>query len=103
MISNIPVGLNTDPNHVFTVMAKNREKVIRISGQNWSCIYTPKEFENFHLQLFFKGRQLKWGQKKAKKMDGGVLYFSVGDNGADYGAWMQSQEFQVEQVNCGDY
>ena len=36
-------------------------------------------------------------------MDSGVLYFSVGDNGADYGAWMRSQEFQVEQGNCGDY
>ena len=36
-------------------------------------------------------------------MDSGVLYFSTGDNGADYGAWMRSQEFQVEQGNCGDY
>jgi hypothetical protein len=27
----------------------------------------------------------------------------VGDNGADYGAWMRSQEFQIEEGNSGDY
>ncbi len=102
-LSDIPVGLNNDPNHVFTVVQQDGENVIRISGENWGCIYTPKEYSDFHLQLMFKWGKLSWGQKKGKKMDSGVLYFSVGDNGADYGAWMRSQEFQVEQGNCGDY
>ena len=31
------------------------------------------------------------------------MYHSVGKYGADYGAWMRSQEFQVEEGNCGDY
>ena len=97
------MGLNNDPNHVFTVVQQDGENVIRISGENWGCIYTPKEYSDFHLQLMFKWGKLSWGQKKGKKMDSGVLYFSVGDNGADYGAWMRSQEFQVEQGNCGDY
>ncbi len=51
----------------------------------------------------FKWGTLKWGQKKNRKRDSGLLYFSVGDNGADYGAWMRSQEFQIEEGNCGDY
>ena len=102
-LSEIPVGLNNDPNHVFTIVKQDGEKVIRISGENWGCIYTLKEYRDFHLQLQFKWGKLSWGQKKGKKMDSGVLYFSVGDNGADYGAWMRSQEFQVEQGNCGDY
>lgn len=55
------------------------------------------------MQLQFKWGQLSWGQKKGKKKDSGLLYFSVGDNGADYGAWMRSQEFQIEETNCGDY
>ena len=37
----------------------------------------------------FKWGNLIWGQKKGKKKDSGVLYFSVGKNGADYGAWMR--------------
>ncbi len=102
-ITDIPVGLNTDPNHVFTVVDDNGEKVIRISGEQWGGIITKNEFENFRLQLKFKWGHLLWGQKKGKKKDSGLLYFSVGDYGADYGAWMRSQEFQIEEGNCGDY
>ncbi len=102
-VTNIPVGLNHDPKHVFTVIDQQGEKVIRISGENWGGISTQKEYENFHFQLQFKWGKLSWGQKKNKKKDSGVLYFAVGPHGADYGAWMRSQEFQIEQGNCGDY
>lgn len=102
-ISNIPVGLNNDPNHVFTIINNAGENVIRISGENWGGISTKSEYSNFHLQLMFKWGTLKWGQKKNKKRDSGLLYFCVGPHGADYGAWMRSQEFQIEEGNCGDY
>jgi Domain of Unknown Function (DUF1080) len=102
-ITEIPVGLNKDPRHVFTVVNNNGEKVIRISGENWGAITSKKEYENYHLQLKFKWGNLSWGQKKNKKKDSGLLYHCVGANGADYGAWMRSQEFQVEEGNCGDY
>lgn len=102
-LSDTPVGLNNDPNNVFTVISQDGQKVIRISGENWGGLYTSKEYSDFHLRLRFKWGKLSWGQKKGKKKDSGVLYFSVGDNGADYGAWMRSQEFQVEEGNCGDY
>ncbi|MDB5017543.1 MAG: hypothetical protein JWQ84_2375 [Mucilaginibacter sp.] len=102
-ITGIPVGLNNDPKHVFTIVKENGENVIRISGENWGAISTQKEYENYHLQLQFKWGALIWGQKKGKKKDSGLLYHSVGKYGADYGAWMRSQEFQVEEGNCGDY
>jgi len=102
-ITGAPIGLNNDPRQVFTVVTEGGEHVIRISGQNWGAISTKQEFENYHLQLQFKWGKLSWGQKKGKKMDSGLLYHSVGDYGADYGAWMRSQEFQVEEGNCGDY
>jgi hypothetical protein len=44
-----------------------------------------------------------WGSKKGKKKDSGLLYHSVGPYGADYGAWMRSQEFQIQEGDCGDY
>jgi hypothetical protein len=102
-ITGTPIGLNNDPRHVFTVVNENGENIIRISGENWGAISTKKEYENYHLQLQFKWGELLWGQKRGKKKDSGVLYHSVGKYGADYGAWMRSQEFQVEQGNCGDY
>jgi hypothetical protein len=102
-LSDMPVGLNNDPNHVFTVVKDGGEKVIRISGQGWGGISTTKEYENFHLQLQFKWGSLTWGQQKGKKRDSGLLYFAVGNHGADYGAWMRSQEFQIQEGDCGDY
>lgn len=102
-ISEIPVGLNNDPGHVFTIVDQDGEKVIRISGESWGGISTINEFADFHLRLQFKWGVLTWGQKKKKKKDSGLLYFATGKHGADYGAWMRSQEFQIEEGNSGDY
>ncbi|MEN0053100.1 MAG: DUF1080 domain-containing protein [Mucilaginibacter sp.] len=102
-IADKPIGLNNDPRHVFTVVKDGEEKVIRISGENWGAIITKSEYQNYHLQLQFKWGALSWGQKKGKHKDSGLLYNSVGKFGADYGAWMRGQEFQIEEGNCGDY
>lgn len=102
-ITGIPVGLNKDPRHVFSIVKDHGENIIRISGENWGAITTQHEFANYHLQLKFKWGSLTWGSKKGKKRDGGLLYHAVGKDGADYGAWMRSQEFQIEETNCGDY
>jgi hypothetical protein len=102
-ITGTPIGLNNDPRKVFTIVKDGGNNVIRISGENWGAISTQKEYENYHLQLQFKWGALSWGQKKGKKKDSGLLYHSVGKYGADYGAWMRSQEFQIEEGNSGDY
>src|SRR5476651_1316290 len=100
-IGNTPVGFNNDPKQVFSVVKQDGVKVIRISGDGVGGLISKGEFENYHLQL-----QFKWGgwlhpSRKAK--DSGVLYHSVGENGADSGAWMRSQEFQIQFGDCGDY
>jgi hypothetical protein len=71
-ITGVPIGLNTDPRQVFTIVKQDGDKVIRISGQNWGAISTKKEYANYHLQLQFKWGALTWGQKKGQKMDSGV-------------------------------
>jgi len=102
-LTGTPIGLNNDPKQVFTVVNQEGENMIRISGENWGAITTKDNYENYHLHLQFKWGKLTWGQKKGKKMDSGLLYYSTGKYGADYGAWMRSQEFQIEEGNCGDY
>ena len=102
-ISEIPIGLNNDPRHVFTIVNQDGERVIRISGESWGGISTINEFADFHLRLQFKWGTLTWGQKRKRKKDSGLLYFATGKHGADYGAWMRSQEFQIEEGNSGDY
>lgn len=97
------VGLNPSPQGVFTVATEDDQKCIRVSGETIGGISTKKEYRNYHLQLLFKWGSQTWGSKKGKKKDSGLLYHSVGRNGADNGAWMRSQEFQVEETNTGDY
>jgi hypothetical protein len=100
-ISSIPVGLNIDPNHVFSVVSKDGSKVIRISGRETGGMSSKGEYSNYHLQVFFKWGA--WKEPRRRKKDSGLLYHSVGENGADYDSWMRSQEFQIEEGNVGDY
>jgi len=100
---SIPIGLNTDPANVFTVVKLGDENVIRISGENFGGISTTREFENYHLQLQFRWGDLKWPPRKKEKKDSGLMYDAVGPQGADGGYWMRSHEFQIEEGDCGDY
>ena len=102
-LSDEPIGLNHDPHHVFTVVTDKGQQVIRISGQDVGGIISQGEYSDYHLQVLFKWGVRTWGQKKGKKKDSGLLYHSVGAYGADFGAWMRSHEFQVQQGDCGDY
>ena len=101
-LSPTPVGLNNDPQGIFGTVKQNGETLIRISGEGWGAISTKQEYADYHLQLQFKWGLAKWGQKKNKKRDSGLLYHSVGPFGAD-GTWMRSQEFQVQEGDTGDY
>jgi hypothetical protein len=99
----IPIGLNSDPSKVFSVVKDGNSTVIRISGEYFGGISTTREFENYHLQLQFKWGELKWPPRKKAKRDSGIMYDAVGPHGADGGFWMRSHEFQIEEGDCGDY
>ena len=97
------IGLNKDPLKVFTVVMEENEPAIRISGEVFGILVTNKEFENFHLKVQFKWGDEKWPPRKNEKMDSGILYHSIGAEGAWGGVWMKSLECQVQQTDCGDY
>ena len=98
-----PIGLNTDPKHVFSMVTEDGAPALRISGEQFGGISTKESFENYHLQVQFKWGKQKWHPRENAKMDSGVLYHANGEHGADWGFWMQSQEFQVQEGDCGDY
>lgn len=97
------IGLNADPKKVFSVVEVDGQPAIRISGENFGGISTQKAYSNYHLRLEFKWGKKKWNPRKDKPRDSGLLYHAVGKHGADFGFWMRSQEFQIEEGNCGDY
>jgi len=98
-----PTGLNHDPDRVFSVVKENGKPALRISGEKFGGISTQQSFENYHLRLEFKWGKLKWHPKRNAKRDSGLLYHAVGTHGADGGFWMRSQEFQIQEGDCGDY
>ena len=98
-----PIGLNRDPQQVFRLVTEDGAPALRISGEQFGGISTVQAFANYHLQLQFKWGKQKWHPREKAKMDSGVLYHANGEHGADYGFWMQSQEFQVQEGDCGDY
>lgn len=98
-----PQGLNYDPDKVFSVNTDEPEPVLRISGERFGGISTKKEFSNYHLRLDFRWGAAKHHPRKNAKRDSGLLYHAGGDHGADYGFWLRSQEFQIQEGDCGDY
>jgi len=98
-----PIGLHKDPLKVFTIVIEDNEPAIRISGEVFGILVTENEFEDYHLQLEFKWGDEKFPPRKDQKMDSGILYHSVGSEGAWGGVWMRSLECQVQQTDCGDY
>jgi hypothetical protein len=99
-----PIGYNKDETQVFSVIEEKGEPVLRVSGEIYGCIFTKKEYENYHLKL-----QVKWGEKKFdprkdKLKDSGILYHSNGEAGVEYWrTWMLSQEFQIMEGHMGDF
>ncbi|MBS1506414.1 MAG: DUF1080 domain-containing protein [Bacteroidetes bacterium] len=97
------IGLNKDPRKVFSVVDVDGQPALRISGENFGGISTQQAYSNYHLKLEFKWGKKKWPPRKDKPRDSGLLYHAAGKHGADFGFWMRSQEFQIEEGNCGDY
>ncbi|MEO6759464.1 MAG: family 16 glycoside hydrolase, partial [Saprospiraceae bacterium] len=98
-----PIGLNMDPKKTFSMVTEDGLPALHISGEQFGGISTLQEFENYHLQMQFKWGSHKYHPKENAKMDSGVLYHANGPHGVDWGCWMQSQEFQVQEADCGDY
>lgn len=99
-----PVGYNQDEAGVFTVVEEAGMPVLKVSGEIYGCVFTKKEYENYHLKLKVKWGEKKWEPRLEKLRDSGILYHSIGEAGVDYWrAWMLSQEFQIMEGHMGDY
>ena len=97
-----PLGLNKDPLGVFSVAEIDGGPAIRISGQVMGILVTDNEYQNYHLKLEFRWGNKKYPPRENEPRDSGVLYNSLGPEGAWYGVWMKSIECQVNEKEVGD-
>lgn len=91
-------GKNADPQKVFTV----QDGLLRISGEEFGCVTSNDEFENFHLVMEFKWGQKTWPPRVFNARDSGLLVHSTGADGAYGGMWMHSIECQMIEGGTGD-
>lgn len=97
-----PLGLNSDPLHVFTVRAIGGEPVLHITGEIFGTITTLKEYGDFHLRVQFRWGAVKHAPRLNAPRDNGILYRCFGPQGATGGFWKRSLECQVQENDIGD-
>jgi hypothetical protein len=92
-------GRDNDPKQVFTV----QDNMIKISGEEWGCITTEKEYKNYKIAVEFKWGEETHGTRADKARDSGLLVHSKGKDGAYSGIWMNSIEVQIIEGGTGDF
>lgn len=91
-------GRDTDPKKVFTV----NNKMIRVSGEEYGCITTNEEYENYILRAEFKWGAKTFPPRVDRARDNGILVHSQGEDGGYSGIWMHSIECQIIEGGTGD-
>lgn len=91
-------GRDNDPKKVFTVA----DGMLHISGEEFGCVTSADEYENYHLVVEFKWGEHTYANRAAAARDSGVLVHSIGPDGAYGGMWMHSIECQVIEGGTGD-
>ena len=57
-----PIGLNKNESNVFSILEENGELVLKVTGEIYGCVFTKREFENYHLKL-----KVKWGERNGRQ------------------------------------
>lgn len=91
-------GRDKDPKNVFVV----KDGIIHISGEEWGCITTNNEYENFSLLVEFKWGGKTFEPRLTNARDGGILVHSKGMDGGYSGTWMHGIECQIIEGGTGD-
>ena len=91
-------GRDNDPKAVFTV----EDGILRVSGEEWGCVTTDREFENYHLIVEYRWGEATHAPRVERARDSGVLIHSTGEDGAYGGVWQHSIECQLIEGGTGD-
>lgn len=92
-------GCDNDPKGVFKV----QDGMIRISGEEWGCLTTQKEYENYRIVVEFKWGEKTYEPRLTNARDCGLLLHSQGEDGGSQGIWMHSIECQMIEGGTGDF
>lgn len=92
-------GRDNDPNNTFSV----KDGMLHIAGEDWGCITTRDEYQNYVLVLEYKWGERTFGSRLHNARDNGVLFHSRGADGGYSGTWMHSLECNIIEGGTGDF
>ena len=69
-VKTAPIGLNNDPNQVFSVVTTDGKPALRISGETFGGINTLADFENYHADRALELRRERGGDVPAPCEEG---------------------------------
>ena len=92
-------GKDCDPKGVFSVV----DGKIRVTGEEFGCITTEKAYKNYKLTVEYRWIGGEYGDQIGKSPDSGILYHSIGEDGAWRGIWMRCLEYNVIKSRTGDF
>ncbi len=98
-----PIGREHDSSGVYSVVREDGVPVIRISGSIWGALISRAVYENYHLRVDYKWGRQKFAPRADAPRNTGVLYHSVGPDGAFWSYWMRSAEFEIMEGRTGDF
>lgn len=88
-------GLNSDPEHTFTVS----DGVLHVSGHEMGYVVTKQTYGRFYLRAEFKWGTGTFGDRAGQARDSGILYCVQGEPKV----WPRSIEFQIKEGETGDF
>jgi len=88
-------GLNSDPEHIFTV----EKGMIHVSGKEFGYIITKQGYKNYYLRAEFKWGEGTFAPRAGQARDSGILYNIQGPDKV----WPRSVEFQINEGCTGDF
>jgi hypothetical protein len=80
---------------------KVEDDVIHVSGEEFGCLTTKQEYDNYRLHLEVKWGTKKWPRRDREKTprDSGILIHCVGPDKV----WTKSIECQIPERDFGDF
>ncbi|MDX2022987.1 MAG: DUF1080 domain-containing protein [Deltaproteobacteria bacterium] len=99
-----PLGENNDPRGVYTVVERDGQKLLRISGELFGALTTLATFGDYHLYAKWCWGEKQWKPRATGPRDAGILLHATGKHGASGPShnWMRSIECQIQEGDCGD-
>jgi hypothetical protein len=95
-----PLG-HTGADEVFKVVTEDGQPALYVSGKTWGALTHKGDFANYHLRLEFKWGPGRWAPRANLPPNNGLLYHAHGPQGAVFGTWMKSVEFEIMQGSTG--